>query len=769
MYFLSRGVRDRCYFASFGERLGGEPPSYRPTTPGGIWLHAVSVGEVISAIRLIEELRGRNPAVPVFVSVTTLAGRALADEKLRGLAYAVFYAPIDYGFAVRRVLRRLRPSVVAILETEIWPTLYAGAKRVGCGLLVVNGRISDRAFPSYRRMRFFFQSALQMPDAILTQTDRDRARYIELGAPGDRVETLGNLKYDAKPPTTGAPEIVRHLLARCAPERIWIAASTMPGADAGDIDEDEVVIDAFPRLAARWPRLLLILAPRKPERFQESAERLSRAGIPHVRRSEDRVASEFHLPGVLLLDSIGELAGLFPLADVVFMGGTLARRGGHNILEPAACAKPVVVGPHMENFAAIAEEFRAHRAMVEIATPDELTGAVGALLEDPELCREVGSRAADLAGQRRGAAGRIAERILTLQDWTIPEWNRPGPSKPLLWLLSRVWLVVSRWKRTRDLARASSLATPVVSVGGIAMGGSGKTPLVSRLAQRLLQRGYQAAVLTRGYRRRSIETSVVVEAGSDVPAQVTGDEPQILVRAGAAHVGIGPDRCSTGRLVEQRLHPDVFLLDDGFQHARLRRDLDIVAIDALNPFSGGEVFPLGGLREPPDSLARADAFIITRALPGRIYRGIRHKLAALNPDAPVFLALVEPRGWIDQRSNRPTGDPTGPAIAFCGLGNPAAFWQSLQARGIEPVFRWSFEDHHHYTVRELRALAAQAKDLGVKVLLTTEKDIMNFPEDAMDMLPSVDLLWMTIEMRIENEESLIALIEKKITEKKPRS
>jgi 3-deoxy-D-manno-octulosonic-acid transferase len=762
LYFLYRGLRDRRYFGSFGERLGGQPASYKPTGPGGIWLHAVSVGEVISAIRLIEELRARNPAIPVFVSITTLAGRALADEKLHGLADAVFYAPIDYAFAVRRSLKRLRPAVVAILETEIWPALYGEVKRAGCGLLIVNGRISDRAFTRYRRLRFFFRSALRAPDAILTQSDRDRARYIELGAPQDRVETLGNLKYDAKPARTGMPEIVRDLLTAFTPDRIWIAASTMPGADSEDVDEEEVVIGAFRQLAAQWPRLLLILAPRKPERFQESAERLAATGIPCARRSENRIASGFSLPGILLLDSIGELASLFPLAEVVFMGGTLARRGGHNILEPAACAKPVVVGPHMENFAAIADEFRAHRAMVEIAAPGELGGAVGTLLSDPELCRELGARAAALSERRQGAAGKAAERLLALQDLAIPEWNRPGLVKPLLWPLSRVWIAVSRWKQRRDRAHASSLATPVVSIGGIAMGGTGKTPLVGRLAEGLWERGYQAAVLTRGYRRRSIEKSVVIAAGSAAPAHVTGDEPQILVREGSAHVGIGPDRCSTGKILEARLRPDVFLLDDGFQHARLRRDLDIVAIDALNPFAGAEVFPLGGLREPLDALGRASAFVITRAQPGRAYRGIRGRLAAFNPGAPVFLAGVEPRGWIDHRTGKPAGDPAGPAVAFCGLGNPAAFWETLRARGIEPVFRWSFEDHHHYMVYELRMLAAQAKDLGAKVLLTTEKDVMNFPEDVMAMLPSVELYWLKIEMRIENEEGLLALIEQKI-------
>src|ERR1700682_3559473 len=213
-YFLFRGFRNRGYFRSFLERLGGRPEGFEETAPGSIWVHAVSVGEVISAVGLIEELRSRAPGVAVFVSTTTLAGRALARERLSGFADGIYYAPIDYAFAVRRVLRRIRPSAVVILETEIWPLLYREVKRIGCALLIVNGRISDRTFPRYRRWRFIFRRVLALPDAILVQSEQDRVRYADLGAPADVVQVNGNLKYDAAPKQGEGPAAVGGLMGR---------------------------------------------------------------------------------------------------------------------------------------------------------------------------------------------------------------------------------------------------------------------------------------------------------------------------------------------------------------------------------------------------------------------------------------------------------------------------------------------------------------------------------------------------------------------------
>jgi tetraacyldisaccharide 4'-kinase len=763
-YFLYRCARDRRYARRLSERFGGRPSSYQPTVGDGIWLHAVSVGEVVSAAGLLQELRDRHPNLPLWVSVGTVAGRVIAEERLAGLANAIFYAPIDYAFAVRSVLRRIRPAIVVILETEIWPVLYREVKHTGATLVIVNGRISDRAFPRYRRWRFFFRHILQLPDAFSVQSEQDRARYIEIGAPEEKVRVIGNLKYDVAQLRREPPKVIEDVLERLRPEITWIAASTMPPADSADVDEDEVVVDAFQELSKTHKKLLLILVPRRPERFSSAEQRLRAAGVPYLLRSADSIDPALALPCVLLLDSIGELASLFPLADIVFMGGTLARRGGHNILEPAVRGRAIVVGPHMENFSTIAAEFRARLAVLEIANSDALLPAMEKLIRDPKLREDLGAGAAELAAMHRGTTTKAVAMILEWRDLAIPWRNPAGPAEPILWLLSKLWIAGNRWQQRHDTARARRLKTPVISIGGIGMGGAGKTPMVEYLAERMRERRLQPAILTRGYRRKSIEESIVIRAGLKVPVVVTGDEAQIFVHSGYAHAGIGADRWRTGRLVEEKFAPDVFILDDGFQHVRLQRDLDIVLIDALNSFSGGEVFPLGGLREPLSGLARADAFVITRAAPEREYRGIRNRLRALNPGAPVFRASVAPLYWINERTRAPGHPPEGSVAAFCGLANPASFWQTLRTIGVHPAFTWAFDDHHSYKWKELERLAAQARTNGSNVLLTTEKDAMNLPERAGDILMEalVDLYWLKIGIQIDDEPGLMRLIESKL-------
>jgi 3-deoxy-D-manno-octulosonic-acid transferase len=719
------------------------------TPPGAIWLHAVSVGEVLSSVELLRRLRERFPRAPLFVSTTTLAGRAIAEQRLAGLADGVFFAPLDYCFSVRRVLRALRPRAVVVLETEIWPNLYREARRAGCALLIVNARISDRAEPRYRRARWFIRQALALPHVILAQDETNYRRFLALGAPAKTTRVAGNLKYDFRPSAAEPPREVRALLDRVAPEEIWIAASTMPPAAADDPDEDEVVIDAFRKLAPSHPRLLLILAPRKPERFDTAAGMLARAGVAFLRRSALSPSAALALPGVLLLDSMGELSSLFGAADVVFMGGTLARRGGHNILEPAFFRRAIVAGPHMENFAAIEERFAAAGAMREIREGGELAGAIHSLLADRAAREALGGRAYELASSERGATARAVDAIEEHYWRALP--RSVPPARRLLAPLARLWIAGARLKRRRDLARRVRLSAPVVSVGGITAGGAGKSPLVLWLAKRLHDAGCRPAILTRGYRRRSPEPHTIVAPGEAAPAARTGDEAQAFVRAGFAFVGIGADRAAAGSIIEQRFDPGVFLLDDGFQHARLERSLDIVALDALDPFGGGAAIPLGRLREPLDALARAGIVVVTHVEPGQPIDAIVEVVRRYNPAAPVFAARLVAEGW-------EPAPPPGPAAAFCGLGNPASFWQTLAAMGLRPALRRAFPDHHRYTADELRRLAAEARAAGAAALLTTEKDFANLPEDWRQAVHPLPVCRLRIQAEVDRAEEFEAAV-----------
>jgi tetraacyldisaccharide 4'-kinase len=759
IYFVLRVARDRRYLRRFSERLGFLPAAFRQSTPGAIWLHAVSVGEVLSAVELLRRLRARLPWAPLFVSTTTLAGRALADQRLSGLADGVFYAPVDFCFAVRRVLRTLRPAVVIVAETEIWPNLYREAKRAACGLLVVNGRISDRAEPRYRRFSWFFRQVLRWPDSILAQSEGNRQRYLALGSPPERTLDGGNLKYDFQPKRAGVPEVIRDFLEHTRPREIWIAASTMPPAAAGDVDEDDAVIDAFRWLAQRHARLLLILVPRKPERFDAAAAKAARSGFPFARRSQlgpDTPA--LALPGILLLDSIGELGALFEIESVVFMGGSLAARGGHNILEPAFLGRAVVTGPHMENFAEIAAEFNREGGCLTIERTEELSGAIDRLLSDGALRAGLGEQARRLAEAKRGAAERAVAAIADLEARSVPFFRPPFPLFQMLRPLALLWRLGSAWTRQRQLARRQQLSTPAISVGSLNMGGSGKTPFVLWLAHRLKEAGGHPAILTRGYRRKAREKQTVFETGAQAPVARTGDEAQIFLRSRAAPVGIGADRAAAGRAIEQRFQPDVLILDDGFQHWRLARDLDIVLVDALDPFGGGALFPLGRLREPPEALARAGLFVITRAEPGRTYAGIEGLIRRHNPHAPIFRAHVAPECWVELASGErfePGSLPCSRVAGFCGLANPASFWQTLESLGLTPVMRREVADHHRYRPAELKRLASEARLAGAEALVTTEKDVMNLGGSVGELIAPLRLFWLEIGIEVEDGGRLL--------------
>ncbi len=696
-------------------------------------MHAVSVGEALTAAVLLRRLRPLLPGTPVFVTTTTLAGRALCEEKLAGLADGVFYAPLDYRFAVRRVLGRLRPALVIVMETEIWPNLFREARRSGARLLLANARISDRALPRYQRLRWFFRHALGFADRILAQDSTAAERYRSLGAL--RVEISGNMKYDFDPEATQIPADIAECLSSAKAEFIWIAASTMPAALPGDPDEDDIVLDAFAQLAPRFPGLLLILAPRRPERFASAYDKLMARDFPFVCRSFLSASDPLRPPAVLLLDSIGELNSLFRAATAVFMGGTFPRRGGHNILEPAAFGVPVLAGPHMENFAEIAAEFRQKEAMISLASPAELAPALERVFSDAAFRQSLGARAREVAEARRGAAARAAAAAVELHDSALP---RPPGCNPL----APLWLAGMALHRAAARFPLDLPEKPVVSIGNLAMGGTGKTPLVRWLCRELAARGLRPAVLTRGYRRRSREI-VAALPGESLPVELTGEEAQLILRDGAAAVAIGADRqAARRRLVSSRGYsPDLYILDDGFQHWQTRRELDIVLVDAIDPFRGG-VFPKGRLREPFRALARASAIVITRAERGREYAGLIAEIRRHNRSCPVF------RAWFSADS--PQLPPDVRPGAFCGIAQPESFRRTLASLDIEPFFFRVFPDHHHYAESDILPLLDQAP-----LLLTTEKDFLNLPA-SLQTRPSIRTV--PVRLEIDRPEDLLQLV-----------
>ena len=757
LYLVLRSLRDRRWALSLWERLGNLPPAIGKTADGGIWLHAVSVGEVISSASLVKQLR-RNDC-EVFVSVGTVAGRAIAEERLGGVVDGIFYVPLDYAWCVRRVLRRLRPALVVVMETEIWPNLWRESRRNGARLCIVNARISDKAFPKYRKLAWAIGPILNLADRILAQTDGYRARYLQLGADPEKVKTAGNLKYDfdADP---AIPDAVSHWLAAMPGARIWIAASTMPPAHAGDVDEDDIVLDAFERARTREPNLLLMLAPRRPERFDRAERILQNRRIPYQRRTRLGQDTALELPGVLLVDTMGELSALFGVTEVVFMGGTLAERGGHNLLEPGFHAKPILSGPNLQNFPEIAEDFRREAALVNVTGSENLADGVIRLLRDKEERLRLGVLASRLARARQGATALVLANVLELWERGVPHKRRAAPLRWVLRSLSLVWrLFVVLDRRFTSVRR---LPVPVISIGNLSVGGTGKTPLVVAVAKLLSDQQYQAAILIRGFKRVS-RAVVIVQPGEEIDPSLTGDEGQLLIRSKCGPIGIATDRWAVGTALYHRFAPDLFLLDDGFQHWKLARDLDLVVIDVLDQFGGCAVLPEGRLREPLNSLSRAHAFVLMRAEPGRKYTGILETLRRFNATAPVYRCAIRAENWVQASSGQRLELEAlngAKVAAFCGLGNPNSFWKTLSRLPLLVGHRVSFPDHHRYSESELRRLRSLAD-----VLVTTEKDYYNLPPDARRQ---PGLYWLKIEAHIEDEIEFLTWLESASKARGPR-
>jgi 3-deoxy-D-manno-octulosonic-acid transferase len=404
LYFLWRSLREPGYRLRWGERFGfGSAP-----TPGGIWLHAASVGEVQAARPLVESLLNRYPQHALTVSCITPAGARRARELWAGRV-SVCYLPFDTPGAVARFLGRVQPRLALVLETEIWPNLYAACAARGIPLLIVSARLSEGALARFSRFpgAALLRATLRGVAGILAQSEADAERYRRAGAPAARVEVMGNLKFDHRldPALPGHAQVLREDWGATRP--VWIAASTHEG-------EEAVVLDAHARLRQRLPDLLLVLAPRHPPRFERVAELCAAAGFATARRSRGEIGDPD--TAVVLVDTIGELNLFYAAADVAFVGGSLVPVGGHNLLEPAALGLPILVGPHMHNQPEMTELLLSAGAARQVADVYELVQAVDECLESPALRHQAGAAARHVMERNRGSLARVLARVAALLE-----------------------------------------------------------------------------------------------------------------------------------------------------------------------------------------------------------------------------------------------------------------------------------------------------------------------------------------------------------------
>jgi len=403
------GLRERLGWVRIGRDgcFKGQRDGWTKKDRPLIWIHAVSVGEVLAVSRLVKMMDAAWPEYFVAISTTTRTGQVLARERFG--ANRVFYCPLDLPWAVQAYLNALKPRMLVLAETEFWPNLLSGCFKRGIPVAVVNARISDRSWPRYRRLRWLWRPFLRRLNPVLAQSETDAERLRAIGCAPERVRVAGNLKFDVR--AAEEADATVQLKAWGTGSRFIVAGSTLEG-------EETALLEAWPALLKADPRLVMVLAPRHPERFEEVAALLEKSGLTWVRRSDwrsDKASERTPIkPGaVVLLDTIGELSSVYSLASIAFVGGSLIPAGGHNPLEPAQFGVLIVMGPHYANFRTIVEELRAHDGL-RIAQKEELASALIELIQDRASAEAMGLRAKQVFDQQAGATERTVRALQAL-------------------------------------------------------------------------------------------------------------------------------------------------------------------------------------------------------------------------------------------------------------------------------------------------------------------------------------------------------------------
>lgn len=419
-YYLMRMWRRGGYRKGFLQRLGRYDAALRARLGERprIWIHAVSVGETFVALKFMEEWRTREPEAGFVMSVNTSTAHAMAAKALPPDDVLIYF-PLDAPFVIGAVLRAIQPRLLILTECEFWPNLIRMAKRRGVPVMLINGRMSAKSFKGYHRFRWLFAPVMRLLDAFCVQGHQDAERYGVLGAAPDRVEVTGSAKYDVALRDPGQTDKARAILDAAgipAGDPLLLGGSTWAG-------EEEVLLDILMRLKGRHPTLRLVLVPRHAERRDEVEAAIRKRGLAYVQRSKGGSAPAGGPPDVLLVDTTGELRHLYTAATVIFVGKSLTQHGGQNIIEPAVCGKPIVVGPNMENFLDIMRDFRAADAVVQVADAAGLERTLADWLADPAGRQACGERAAALVERNRGA---LATMVTRARTFVAPAPARPG-------------------------------------------------------------------------------------------------------------------------------------------------------------------------------------------------------------------------------------------------------------------------------------------------------------------------------------------------------
>ena len=779
-----------------------------------VWIHGASVGEIVATSPLVKQIRKEMPGRPILVSAFTVGGYDMAKQIIPE-ADAIIYFPLDLPFVSESLVKRIKPGVFMPVETELWPNFLRSLRERHIPVMMVNGRISEKSVKTYRYMYGIWDDILNTVTRFCMQSSIDADYIASLGADKSKIFVTGNTKFDQTYAEVTDEDLknYRQQLGIEGAYPVIVAGSTHPG-------EEKALFRVFKEVRKNFKDARLLIAPRKPVRSAEIAKLAESNGFDVGYRSKMlEHGAETH--SVVMLDTIGELGRIYAVGDLVFVGGSLATTGGHNVLEPAAHAKPILVGPNMQNFKDSYALLSKVGACKMVKNVEELISETLDILQNDERRQKMGDAAWQVIQENRGADVRsIAYLKDLMQLYEKPSQhyaNYPvnvrnlteagsgslrhgdaliqymtqlayGPDTPFSgWLLLVFLRLVSYLYKFAvqtklslfnwGILRKVKLPAYVISVGNLTVGGTGKTPTAQKIAEIMSNRGYRVVILNRGYRSHWDKNIGVVSDGKQISmtAYEAGDEAYLMAKTlPNIPVIIGKNRAVTGKYAVEHFQAEVIVMDDGYQHWRLARDLDIVLVDTITMFGNGNVLPRGILREPLKNLNRADLFIFTKTNQSSAMNKIllRETIARYNNQAPIAESIHKPQNFVEigewyNNAGRQIALESlqgKKAIVFSAIGNPVSFEQTVVSMGVTLLEAVRYPDHHDYGMSEMQYISDRAKELNAVAVITTTKDAVKIPTEFIYSDREMPLYVLNMEIEItDNYENIEKIISQDMT------
>lgn len=783
-YFIIRSIKEKGFTKRFRQSMGfiNDDEIAKVAKQNCIWIHGASVGEIVATSPLVKEIKRTMPNAKVLVSAVTTGGYDMAHQIIPE-ADAIIYFPIDMPFISSSVVKKIMPRVFMPVETELWPNFLRAIKLRKIPVMMVNGRISDKSVKSYRYLFGILKDMMSSVTRFCMQSELDASYIQHLGANPRKIFVTGNTKFDQTYAEVTPKDLENYeieLGIKNDDYPIIVGGSTHP-------TEEEALFKALEKIKVKYPKAKLVIAPRKTARIAEIVKLAKQHGFESGLRSEllEQKGEREDFP-VLIIDTIGELGRIYAVGDLVYVGGSLIKHGGHNVLEPAAHAKPIIVGPHMYNFKDAFAMLSKVGACTQVENSDELATKMLEIIDNKELRKKMGEASMQVIEGNRGADVRSIDYLRELLDLTEIESRLNEHSqisvrnvedeKPKMrsgdvitqylykiahgnndnlfdWLIlamlsfgSGLYGIGVKLKLgafNQGLIKKTELDCCVISIGNITVGGTGKTPTAQKLATMIRNEGYKVVILNRGYRSHTDEKIGVVSDGKKIymTAYEAGDEAYLMAKTlPGVPIIIGKDRSITGKFAVEKLGAEVILLDDGYQHWLLKRDLDVVLVDTLNMFGNNHLLPRGTLREPLKNLSRADLFLLTKADQSSVMSrmSLEETIRTYNKKAPIIESRHRPCNFIEIENwyksqvscNKSLAELAGEEVmVFSAIGNPFSFEQTLADNGLKIIESIRYPDHHEYGMQEMQYIMDRASMQNAKALIITAKDAVKIPTE----------------------------------------